>query len=145
MSTTTWTSSSSSIGSLSSESDYEASYISLVGQVARVQIQTTVMEAIQEAAEVNTEDERGEQDPQISDSNVRPGESGFRPFNPLLSSSPNRSPVPTPLLVNEPVSAVRPPVDLPSSRVSAIPDVWTSAEASCLQAQLVESLSCFSA
>ena len=32
-------------------------------------------------------------------------------------------------------------MDLPSSRVAAIPDVWTSAEASCLQAQLVESLS----
>ena len=140
VSTTTWSSSSSSSGSSSSESDYEASYISVVGQVARVQLQTTVMETIQEAAEVTTEEESVEQDPQNSDASVRSGEPGLRPFNPLRSSSPNHLSVPIPLLVHEPVSVVRPPVDLPSSRVAAIPDAWTSAEASCLQAQLVESL-----
>ena len=140
VSTATWSSSSSSIGSSSSESDYEASYISVVGQVERFQIQTTVMETIQETAEINTEEESVEQDPPNSDASVRSGEPGLRPFNPLRSSSPNHLLVPTPLLVNEPVSAVRPHVDLPSSRVAAISDAWTSAEASCLQAQLVESL-----
>ena len=122
-------SSSSSIVSSGSESDYDTPIISSVGYFQRV-VQTRVLETVQEASNEGLDEVSNQINVSVADERDGTRGGGLRPFLPALFSSSTQGNLVSSSHVSE-TSFVR---------VAAIPNAWSSAEAAVLQAQFVENL-----
>ena len=122
-------SSSSSIVSSGSESDYDTPIISSVGYFQRV-VQTRVLETVQEASNEGLDEVSNQINVSVADERDGTRGGGLRPFLPTLFNSSTQGTLVSSSQVSE-TSFVR---------VAAIPNAWSSAEAAVLQAQFVENL-----
>jgi len=129
VSTVRSSSSSSSIVSSGSESDYDTPVISSVGYFQRV-VQTRVLETVREAGDEGLDEVSNQVNVSVADGRDGTRRGGLRPFLPTLSSSSAQGALVSSSQVSE-TSFVR---------VAAIPNAWSSAEAALLQAHFVDNL-----
>ena len=129
VSTVSFSSSSSSIVSYGSESDYDTPIISSVGYFQRV-VQTRVVETVREAGDDGLDEVSNQANVSVADERDGTRGVGLRPFLPTLHSSPAQGAHVLSAQVSE-TSFVR---------VAAIPNAWSSAEAALLQSQFIDNL-----